>query len=1000
MSQSGWKRLVGDNRWFRGAGKYPITAYSEFMPPPRLGAKPYGVPDQVLFDEADLFGWHITEYEESYELQPGLRDLAKHLIGSLQKMGRGESAHGIPHVFLRDNPYWPAEVSTNRAGKETTKEKNSGKANEPKKGPGGHVPHAPAHERYVTLLPLALSRTQDDKGRVRWTLFGGSEQGPSRAFWRSFYSSPTEERPQEWALNFFRRLLSAAYGLKLEEVQNLHQAGFRILAEDQDPAIPHWHTDPLPSWTTDFRWEKGNSLGKVKYLLTFQPYAKLPKPVREAYQKGALHLLPFPGSLLFFGAVPHLGLNAELPFALQIPLLHLIERHEAPGGLRVPQSGWMHEPNPDHPTPHHEHGAIRNGFTRTNRWARVHRHDDEVKLTAQEDKVAHVLFSTAADHLGLYGKPMARNAQIWTTDYQLLLDGPRATRKDLQLAAEQIAAGGQFGYRFVYPAMRVMRQEIYWQRPLVAYLAPDTNLPTVLPDAPLGYLTAYPVDKPRLETPLELWPRLLSRGTHRTNVAVFDYEHDARYHRTAINVRKLLDTWQTFENQPLEASFARQLLTLPKHESLEDWLASLATRSTNDTAAHLLSDTLRNCLAPPVATTETKILTSLTYRHTSQRSFETRYWDMIAALATGEWVNKDNADCVLDPATKAKLPHDHRDLEALGDFILAYYEKIVVQEKMRGKALVGELPFQWKTDFDYHWQGGWANNQQQTTHERDLVVVIPGKDRSRAVIMADHYDTAYMEDVYGYGHGGGGARLSAAGADDNHSATAAMMLAAPIFMELSRAGKLACDIWLVHLTGEEFPADCLGARHLCERLVEGNLKLELRSGRQHDLSKVRVQGVYVSDMIAHNNDHDRDLFQICPGASRESLWLAYQAHVANRTWNQLAPAWNRRAGRKDKTRGQRCTDGHTIPNVAKHLELSGEVRPHYDPKSVLYNTDGQIFSDAGVPVVLFMENYDINRKGYHDTHDTLENIDLDYGAALAAIVIESVARAATETPPQ
>jgi len=48
-----------------------------------------------------------------------------------------------------------------------------------------------------------------------------------------------------------------------------------------------------------------------------------------------------------------------------------------------------------------------------------------------------------------------------------------------------------------------------------------------------------------------------------------------------------------------------------------------------------------------------------------------------------------------------------------------------------------------------------------------------------------------------------------------------------------------------------------------------------------------------------------------------------------------------------------------------------------------------------VPVVLFMENYDINRQGYHDTHDTLANIDLDYGAALSAIAIESVARAAS-----
>jgi hypothetical protein len=42
-----------------------------------------------------------------------------------------------------------------------------------------------------------------------------------------------------------------------------------------------------------------------------------------------------------------------------------------------------------------------------------------------------------------------------------------------------------------------------------------------------------------------------------------------------------------------------------------------------------------------------------------------------------------------------------------------------------------------------------------------------------------------------------------------------------------------------------------------------------------------------------------------------------------------------------------------------------------------------------------MENYDIKRSGYHDTNDTMQNIDLDYGSALAAIAIESVARAAT-----
>jgi hypothetical protein len=45
-----------------------------------------------------------------------------------------------------------------------------------------------------------------------------------------------------------------------------------------------------------------------------------------------------------------------------------------------------------------------------------------------------------------------------------------------------------------------------------------------------------------------------------------------------------------------------------------------------------------------------------------------------------------------------------------------------------------------------------------------------------------------------------------------------------------------------------------------------------------------------------------------------------------------------------------------------------------------------------------MENYDINRVGYHDTHDTMALIDLDYGSALAAIAIESVARLASAKP--
>jgi hypothetical protein len=151
------------------------------------------------------------------------------------------------------------------------------------------------------------------------------------------------------------------------------------------------------------------------------------------------------------------------------------------------------------------------------------------------------------------------------------------------------------------------------------------------------------------------------------------------------------------------------------------------------------------------------------------------------------------------------------------------------------------------------------------------------------------------------------------------------------------------------------------------------------------------------DMIGHNRDNDQDIFQISPGNSVESFKLAYQAHIANMIWNKCTHKWNRQPERSNLSRGQRIKDSQEMPGIARHLSLKGEVRTRYNPHSSLFNTDGQIFSDTGVPVVLFMENYDINRSGYHDTKDTLENIDLDYGAAFAAIAIETVARIATLT---
>ena len=66
---------------------------------------------------------------------------------------------------------------------------------------------------------------------------------------------------------------------------------------------------------------------------------------------------------------------------------------------------------------------------------------DELALLDKEDKLLHVLFSSIPDDLGLYDKPMARNAQIWAPDGALLLDGPGATPDQLKQAMHKVQAG-------------------------------------------------------------------------------------------------------------------------------------------------------------------------------------------------------------------------------------------------------------------------------------------------------------------------------------------------------------------------------------------------------------------------------------------------------------------------------------------------------------------------------------------------------------------------------
>jgi hypothetical protein len=957
----GWKKLMDGYPWYNCEGCYPLPAYSEFMPSPLLGRKPLGEVDSELFDENDPYGWHITEMEEEYELRPGIVHVGNQIINNIIKLGKGQKENhiqGHKGMNLKDNPYWPPELSF-KAG-------------------------SLLHERYVTLLPLMLSRTQDDKGRVTWTFFGNSVGDPEEAFWKSFYNSPEEEVDPDTSVAFFARLLNRAYGEKLSGKESLKKSGFRV--------FPNGNKTIFPGWTNEFMVNDSSEWENIKYLVSFRPFIDLPAKVKDLYLSGKINLLPFPGSLVFWGMQNYLRLKKELPLAGQIPLLHIVSRNRGISGLRVTQSGWLHEPHIHGEKHEMDEELIVNTFHRTHRWERIHRYQDELNQVTEKIKIGKALFSTDPEAMGLYDKPLARNSHLWTHDFRLLLDGPGATHRKIQDGEKVILEGGLVGYRFFYPPMRVGYYDIYWHRPLVGYLSAETNNIEIEAEALQGYLTGYQHDDKNMSSPVELWPRFLRRPAYLLALHEFNTTNDHYSHQTSKNILSLFDSFNKQGRKPLSRSYAHKLINVAKHKTLEQWLDDLVIHSKSREAYEQMRQELEKIIEPVYSN---ELPEAITYGETANRNFEVKWWNDIKFLAHGEFIYKDNADIVTNVTIQPNAHKLHRDLENVGDYFLSRHRKAIEEAGMKGVAMCGELAFKWQTDFDFTAYGGWTANQKGSTYERNILVVIPGKNRKEAVVIGDHYDTAYMEDIYEKGRGGTGERKAANGADDNYSASATLLQAVPIFLKLSKEGRLERDVWLIHLTGEEFPSDCLGARNLCKTLIEKNIKMRLGDGSSIDLSDTKVKGVYVMDMIGHNRDNDHNIFQISPGKSAASIHLALQAHIANMIWNKGASAWNKSPERMHLGRGSRVTGDKEIPDMARYLAIEGEVRTQFNPHSSIFNTDGQIFSDVGLPVVLFMENYDINRTGYHDTKDTMENIDLDYGAAFAAIAIETVARMAT-----
>ena len=970
LPSSGWMKLKEGFPWFRGEDNYTIRAYSEFMPPVKTGLNPCtGDLYPWIFSGDDPEGWRVMEIEEEYQLRPGLRNIGEQIMKHILELGKGTLPHSLAGHNgrnLANNDYWPEELAS-----------HAGKLQ---------------NERYIFLSPVSLSKTKDDKGRVRWTFFGASEQGPEHGFWQSFFKSESEERPEKIFADLFNEILNKGYG------ESLNPTTFRYLPTGDSCPLYYWRPIRQPSWIEKYRISDEAAFDDVKFLLTFRPFAHLPEVVRKNYFSGKLFLLPFPGSLIPWGNPEYIRLSKKLYTAIQFPMLRLVHRNEGAHGIRVPQSGWLFQPGIGREKADIFEELIVNNYIRSSRWDRQKRYEDGLLKDSKIDPVLQTLLSTSLEAMNLYNKPMARNSQLLNEHFDLLLDGPRAGKKEIGEAALILMNGGLFRYRFYFPPMQAGPHELFWHRPLIAYLPMGSSSPEIITDRLTGFLTACHTEHPDPTNPIRFWPRILRREPQSSVFNIFDTEHDHYLHQTSMNLASILDAWEIFNEKPISHHFARSLIRIPKKVSLEDWLKSLPSLSKDPVTAAKIEAAVRNMISSEDHIPD--LPNFKTFSFTAHREYEESYWKEILDLAHGKYINKDNADVVQDDPTLNHVVHKKRDLDRLGDFLLNRHRESIRTAGMEKTAEAGELPFKWETDFEFSSYGGWVANQKGSGYERDLIVIIPGKNRKEAVIMADHYDTAYMEDVFDKENGGNGARLSAAGADDNHSATATLLMAAPIYLQMAKEGKLERDIWLVHLTGEEFPSDCMGARNFCQHYVQKTLKMRREDGSFLDLSGVEVKGVYVMDMIAHNRDNARDIFQISPGKNEQSLHLAREAHLANMQWNKLTERLNEKPERKSCKEGKRTTDGKTIPAMARHLKVDGEVRTWDDPHSTLYNTDGLIFSDSGIPVVLFMENYDIHRTGYHDTHDTMENIDLDYGSAVSAIAIESVARVATLPQPK
>ena len=274
------------------------------------------------------------------------------------------------------------------------------------------------------------------------------------------------------------------------------------------------------------------------------------------------------------------------------------------------------------------------------------------------------------------------------------------------------------------------------------------------------------------------------------------------------------------------------------------------------------------------------------------------------------------------------------DLEALVDYLEDRYAKLNIKT--------------------YRQRFTWRKLPQS-----NLIAFIRGENSGQGqpvVILADHIDTAVAEDTFEKN----GTRVTVQGASDNVTATVTLLRAAEVLKDM----KPKYDILLVHLTGEEFPSDGLGAwKFLSEAL----------QNKGTPVSNLQVKAVVIPDFIGFHHKGENK-YQINPNFSGDAVRLARLALDAHEKM---------------------------IPRRGNQPLWEIVYRPRHHPASGVFNTDVMEFEYMGIPGLLFNEFLDYSSDNLrkmdphnHQSDDIPLNIDYPYATEISKVIIETTIRAA------